>query len=121
MVVDTQKIDVMLSAWNTHDDNLLKQAVETALSDDIEFCDPHYDIRGHDAFIQMVKAFWAKNGRCGIRRASKIDAHHDRARYLWAIDLPDGRRFDGFDMVTLDPASGKVRRVDGFFGPLTPL
>jgi hypothetical protein len=118
MAANTQCIVAMLSAWNTRDAGVLQQVVEGALSSDVEFCDPHYDIRGHAAFIEMVKAFWAKNGDCKISRASGIDTHHDRARYAWAIDWPDGRRFVGFDAVAIDLPSGKVRRIDGFFGPL---
>lgn len=121
MSTDTRLIDVMLSGWNTRDLAALQAVVAQSLTDDIEFCDPPHDIRGHAAFIAMVQAFWAENGECRISRASAIDAHHDRARYTWAIEWPDGRRFDGFDAVTLDPASGKVRRVDGFFGALKPL
>ncbi|WP_082746218.1 hypothetical protein [Sphingomonas sp. CCH5-D11] len=73
------------------------------------------------AGFAMVHAFWAENGECRISRTSAIDAHHDRARYSWVITWPDGRRFDGMDAVTLDRATGKVRRVDGFFGALKPL
>lgn len=111
----------MLSAWNTRDAGLLKQAVEEALSPEIEFCDPKHDICGHAPFMEMVHSFWAEQGDCRISRASAIDGHHDRARYAWAITWPDGRRFDGFDAVTLEQPSGKVLRVDGFFGPLKPL
>jgi hypothetical protein len=114
-------IDTMLSAWNTRDESVLAQVVGVSMSHDVEFCDPHNDIRGHDAFIAMVKAFWAQHGDCKISRASNIDAHHDRARYAWEIDWPDGRRFEGFDAVTLDLKSGTVSRIDGFFGPLSPI
>lgn len=116
----TQHIDTMLSGWNTRDEGALRQVVDASLSDDLEFCDPDNDIRGHAAFIEMVKAFWAKHGECEISRSSGIDAHHDRARYAWSIKWPDGRIFEGFDAVALDPSSGKVRRVDGFFGQLPP-
>jgi hypothetical protein len=118
MPPDTQCIDTMLSSWNTRDSDTLAQVVEASLSFDVQFCDPLHDIRGHAAFIEMVKSFWAKNGDCVIRRASPIDAHHDRARYAWAIEWPDGRRFGGLDAVALDLQSSKVRRIDGFFGPL---
>lgn len=118
MSADTRCIEAMLAAWNTRDEAALAQAVEASLSPEVEFCDPHYDIRGHAPFIDMVKAFWAKHGDCKITRASRIDTHHDRARYAWAIDWPDGRRFEGFDATAIDLSSGKVRRVDGFFGPL---
>jgi hypothetical protein len=121
MSLDTRCIEAMMSAWNTRDDSILEQIVKEALTSDVEFCDPHYDIRGHAAFIAMVKAFWAKNGNCKISRASCIDTHHDRARYAWAVDLPNRGRFEGFDAVALDLPSGKVRRIDGFFGPLPPV
>jgi hypothetical protein len=108
----------MLSAWNTRDESVLIQIVGETLTEDFIFCDPHFDFVGHAPFIDMVKAFWAKHGDCTISPASKIDAHHDRARYAWAITWPDGRRFDGFDAATLDLSSKKVKRVDGFFGKL---
>ena len=118
---DTRCVEAMLSGWNTRDANVLEQVVQQSLTSDLEFCDPHYDISGHAAFIEMVKAFWAKNGECKITRTSTIDTHHDRARYGWVIKWPDGRRFEGFDAVALDHTSGKVRRVDGFFGALSPI
>ncbi len=121
MSADTRSIDTMLSAWNSNDESLLGQIVEQSLSPEVEFCDPFHDIRGHAPFIEMVKAFWAKHGNCKITRTSGIDSHHDRARYTWAIDSLQGGRFEGFDAIALDLASGKVRRVDGFFGPLSPI
>ena len=121
MPADTRLIDVMLSAWNSREDARLEQIVAESLAGDFEFCDPPHDITGHAAFIAMVKTFWADNGECRISRTSGIDAHHDRARYSWAIEWPDGRKFEGLDAVQLDAATGKVRRVDGFFGPLPGL
>jgi hypothetical protein len=49
---------------------------------------------------------------------SGVDMHHDRARYSWALVRADGTRFEGFDAVELDLQQGKIRRIDGFFGPL---
>jgi SnoaL-like domain len=121
MSTNTQCIDVMLSAWNTRNSVQLKKVVESSLASDVEFCDPRHDIHGHDAFIAMVEAFWAEHKECKIARDSAIDPHHDRARYAWVITFPNGQRFEGFDVVTLDLANGKVRRVDGFFGQLSPL
>lgn len=116
---DTRLIDVMLSGWNMRDPASLRDVVARSLCLDVEFCDPHSDIRGHAAFIELVEAFWVKNPACTIMRSSSIDAHHDRARYAWLIKGKDGRPFEGVDIVALDLPSGKVRRVDGFFGPLT--
>jgi hypothetical protein len=121
MAEDTQCIDTMLSAWNSHDDGLLERIVGKSLSPDVLFCDPYHDIRGHAPFIAMVKAFWSKHGKCRITRTSAIDMHHNRARYTWLIEAPAGGRFEGFDAVTLDLDSGTVARVDGYFGPLSPV
>lgn len=68
----------------------------------------------------MVKAFWVQHGHCKITRTSGIDAHHDRARYAWLIEALGGGRFEVFDAFALDLSANKVRRVDSFFGPLSP-
>jgi len=92
--------------------------VEAALTADAEFCDPKYDIAGHAAIIAMIEAFQAENDDVVLRRTSAIDAHHDRARYHWDIVWGDGRRFEGLDAVTLDLDQMRIKRIDGFFGPL---
>jgi hypothetical protein len=114
-------IDRMLSAWNSRDDAKLREIVDASLTTDVVFCDPPHNITGHDALIAMVHAFWKDNGACTIARSSAVDSHHDRARYTWAITFPDGRKFEGMDAVALDLEAGKVRRIDGFFGPMRPL
>ena len=52
--------------------------------------------------------------------ASEIDHHHDRLRYRW--DMISGTRLmmEGLDVVTVSPHSGRIERVDGFFGDPTP-
>lgn len=114
-------ITTMLDVWNTRDPAALRSKAEAALTSDAEFVDPHYDIRGVEAFIEMVQAFHAKYADARVERTSGVDLHHDRARYSWAIVGRGGRRFEGFDAVALDLAQGKVRRIDGFFGPLAAL
>ena len=52
---------------------------------------------------------------------SEIDSHHDRLRYRWDM-IRNGRTLmEGLDVVTLDPNSGLIARVDGFFGDPTPI
>jgi hypothetical protein len=119
MGIHKRLIDLMQSAWNTRDENRLAEIVQTALSPDFEFCDPHSDIRGHDAFIALVKSFWVQHGDYKVSLASNVDRHHNLARYNWVIEWPDGRRFDGFDAISIDLSSQKVLRVDGFFGQLS--
>ncbi len=108
----------MLAAWNEYDPVKLRRLVEAALTEDVEFTDPNYQIVGIDAFIDQVNEFRAEAGKVRLMPTSGVDLHHDRARYSWAVLYPDGTRFEGFDAVALDLDQGKIRRIDGFFGPL---
>jgi hypothetical protein len=110
----------LLAAWNEPDPAVVRRLLEASLTTDIAFVDPHYDIRGIDAFHAMVLAFQAKYRGAKLIRTSGIDRHHDRARYAWAVVFPNGQRFEGFDAIALEASTGRVRRIDGFFGPLPP-
>lgn len=110
----------LLAAWNEPDPLTVRRLLEASLTPDIEFVDPHYTIQGIDAFHAMVLTFQQKYPGASLIRTSGIDRHHDRARYAWAVVFPGGQRFEGFDAIAIDAASGRVRRIDGFFGPLPP-
>ena len=53
-------------------------------------------------------------------RTSAIDAHHDHARYTWALTAPDGTpTMTGTDVATI--VDGRLARIIGFFGDLSPV
>lgn len=109
---------LLLAAWNEQDPVKLRRLVEAALTEDVAFTDPHYQIVGIDAFLRQVDEVRAREPGARLVPTSGVDLHHDRARYSWALVRPDGSRFEGFDAVALDLERGKIRRIDGFFGPL---
>lgn len=111
----------MLAAWNERDPKKVRGHLDKALSKDVEFVDPNYSIEGIGDFAKMVKEFGAKYPDAKCIRTSGIDMHHDRARYSWSVIIDEKTRLDGFDAVQVSKKSGKVKRVDGFFGPLPPL
>jgi hypothetical protein len=108
----------LLAAWNEYDPAKMRKLVEASLTEDVAFTDPNYQIVGIEAFIRQVEEFRSHEGRVRLAPTSGVDMHHDRARYSWAVLRPDGSRFEGFDAVALDLRQGKIRRIDGFFGPL---
>lgn len=110
----------MLAAWNERDPAKMRAHLDDAVTPDVRFVDPKYDLAGKVAFAAMIEAFQAEHDDVLLRRTSVIDMHHDRARYNWDIVWGDGRRFTGFDAVELDLKQKKIRRIDGFFGPLAP-
>ena len=108
----------LLAAWNEQDPAKLRKLVEASLTEDVAFTDPHYQIVGINAFIEQVHEVREREGQAKLMPTSGVDMHHDRARYSWALVRADGTRFEGFDAVELDLQQGKIRRIDGFFGPL---
>ncbi len=55
-----------------------------------------------------------------LSRTTAIDAHHDHARFGWAVTGPDGTvALAGIDVVTV--ADGRLRAAIGFFGDTSAL
>lgn len=111
----------MLAAWNERDLKKIRPLLDKALSKDVEFVDPNYAIEGVSEFAKMVREFRKKFPEAECVRTSGIDRHHDRARYSWSVIIDEKTRIDGFDAVQVSKKSGKIKRVDGFFGPLPPI
>lgn len=110
----------MLAAWNERDPKKIRAHLEKGVAKDVEFVDPNYAIEGIPAFVKMVKEFRTRFPDAVCSRTSGVDMHHDRARYSWRVSIDAKNGIDGFDAVAFSKKSGKVKRVDGFFGPLPP-
>jgi hypothetical protein len=112
-------IDRMLSVWNEQDLSRLPGLLEAALTSDVVFIDPTIVTRGLIEFEQNVRHFRARYPQASVRRASGIDSHHGLHRYAWEIDHRGKVLLRGMDVAESSP-DGRVNRVLGFFGPLTP-
>lgn len=111
-------IAAMFLAWNAADERAIRRHAERALTRDVEFVDPGHLVRGMDAWVDMVRAFRAANPKAEPRLASGVDAHHDRARYAWAVRLDDGTELEGVDVVAFEGEPCRLRRIDSFIGRL---
>jgi hypothetical protein len=110
----------MMEMWNERDMCQIRRRLEAIMDPHVEFCDPLHHIHGLDAFEAMVRKFREDYPRAELSRTTKIDHHHDRYRYEWLI-VQDGKTvIPGFDVAQIDP-DGKIKRIDGFFGPLKKL
>ena len=110
-------LDHMLAAWQELSPEKVRSHLDAALSPTVHFVDPDNDIRGIDAFEEMVHAFRKRFPSAELSRASGVDGHHDLYRYDWAIHVDGNLLMPGFDVSELDD-EGRVLRVLGFFGPL---
>lgn len=110
-----------LRMWNERDPDRIRAHLDRCVGDDCWWVDPLHQHTGRDALEANVREFRATYPDADLGLASNIDSHNDRHRYEWVITSRPGEELiRGFDVVTVDPSSGMINRVDGFFGELTP-
>ncbi|CAN5565325.1 hypothetical protein BH24ACT5_BH24ACT5_24450 [soil metagenome] len=109
------------SAWNKQSLDDVRTHLESAVTDNVEWNDPRDSFVGIDELEQAVRRLRTSKPDYAFAIASEIDHHHERLRYRWDMFRGDRTLMEGLDIVTLDPSSGRIARVDGFFGHPTPI
>ena len=109
------------AAWNESDVEQIPDHLARAVTHNVEWNDPRDSFVGIGALENAVRRLRTDKPDYRFAIASEIDHHHDRLRYRW--DMFRGSRvlMEGLDVVTLDPTSSLIVRVDGFFGHPTPI
>jgi hypothetical protein len=111
-------IDTYLSAWTEADPAQRAALIAQVWAADGSLTDPPLAAEGHDGISSMMAAFQGQFPGHRFRRASGIDAHHDRFRFAWELIAPDGSvTLAGLDVGEL-AEGGRLRCITGFFGPL---
>ena len=109
------------TAWNEPDLQRISRLLPTAVTEDVEWNDPRDSFVGRAELEAAIRRLRTTKPDYVFSIASEIDHHHGRLRYRWDM-LRKGRTLtEGLDVVTVDPASGLINRVDGFFGHPTPI
>ncbi|MFE3329776.1 nuclear transport factor 2 family protein [Streptomyces sp. NPDC059176] len=104
-----------LAAWNEQDPDRIRGHLDLAASRDVLFVDPANTTTGLDQLEDMIRDARVKTPGATYGRVSGIDGHNRRYRYRWEVRI-DGRvAVSGMDVTTVD-ASGRIERIDGFFG-----
>ena len=109
------------SAWNEPDVERIRSHLVGAVTEDVEWNDPRDSFNGIDELEQAMRRLRTSKPDYVFVIASEIDRHHDRLRYRWDMVRNGRTLMEGLDVVTLEPSSGRVARVDGFFGHPTPI
>lgn len=109
------------TAWNESDLALVPQHLAGAVTEDVEWNDPHESLHGILELEAVIRRLRMSKPGYRFVIASEVDHHNDRFRYRWDM-LSRGRTLmEGLDIATVDPSVGLICRVDGFFGPPTPI
>jgi hypothetical protein len=111
-------IDTWIEAYGEPDAARRKELIGRVWSADGRLVDPPLDGEGHSGINDMADAVQAQFPGHTFRRTSRVDGHHNFARYEWTMLAPDGTPvLSGLDVAEL-AEDGMLRRVVGFFGPL---
>jgi hypothetical protein len=116
--------DALLSywtAWNEPDVERITHHLARAVVDDVEWNDPRDSFVGIDELETAVRRLRTTKPDYVFAIVSEIDHHHHRFRYRWDMIRGAHTLMEGLDVVTVDPTSGLINRVDGFFGHPTPI
>src|SRR5947209_4414466 len=116
----TRVIDACFAALVEPDPARRAELVAEGWTPDATFVDPLFAATGHDEIATIADA--VVSGYPGQRfvRTTELDEHHDIVRYGWALVATDGSvTVEGLDVAEL-AEDGRIRKVTGFFGELTP-
>lgn len=113
-------IDTHLEAYGETDATRRAALIRQVWAADGHLIDPPLDGKGHDGIDGMFAAVQGQFAGHFVRRSTGIDTHHSLARYGWELVAADGSiALVGMDVAVIDD-DGKLHRVAGFFGDLTP-
>jgi hypothetical protein len=114
----TATIDTHLAGYAEPDRARRDELLSSVWSADGALLDPPFDGTGHQGIADMVDVLLTHYPEHRFERTTEVDAHHDFARYGWALVTPTGEpAVTGYDFAQLGP-DGKLVRVVGFFGDL---
>ncbi len=109
------------AAWNADELDTVPGLLAAAVTGDVEWNDPRDSFVGIGALEAAVRQLRTSKPDYRFEVVSAIDHHHGRLRYRWNMVRRGRILMEGLDVATLDPVSGLICRVDGFFGEPAPL
>lgn len=79
--------------------------------------DPPLESCGHQAMSDQAAALVQQFPGHRFVRTTRVDQHHEFARYGWSLRNPEGNKvLEGVDFLPLD-VDGRILKIVGFFGP----
>lgn len=115
----TDLIDGYCGAWCEADAGRRVAMLAEALTDGAVYTDPTVRVVGVEALATHIGTVLAANPGARVSRTSRVEAHHDVARFAWQMTRADGTVLpEGVDFVELTSDGTRLCSITGFFGPL---
>jgi hypothetical protein len=108
-------IDRYIAIWNEPDAARRRDLIAQTWTEDASYLDPLLSGEGPDGIDAMVRGVQERFPDHRFRRASAIDAHHDRVRFNWDLAPAGGGAplAAGVDFGVV-AADGRLRAITGF-------
>lgn len=114
-------VDTYCAAWNAGDASERNRLLRVAWTAEARYSDPLVQDLDRAALVAHIGALLEKFPGSTIKRTSQVDHHGAGLRFGFARLAADGSMMrEGVDFCQLGEG-GRMSRVTGFFGPLTPL
>lgn len=84
-------IDRYIVIWNETDAATRRDLIATTWAEDATYCDPALEGEGREGIDTMIAGFQASYPGATFQRAGSVDQHHDRVRFGWQLQTPDGQ------------------------------
>lgn len=106
--------------WNEPDLDRIRAHLDQAVSPTFVFSDPRHHHVGRGALEENVRRLRSDKPHYRFVISTELDEQHGCYRYRWHMTARGRLLLEGLDIALLDD-DGLLQRVDGFFGPMTPV
>jgi hypothetical protein len=113
-------VDAFASSWNEHNETKRLALLEKSWADDGVYHDPEGTMESREALSAFIGEFHAGYPGRTIDPTSGIESNGIWVRWAWEMRHGDEVESDGMDFAEFG-ADGRIRRLEGFFGPLPGL
>lgn len=112
-------VDAYIDAWNEPQADKRRQILTQVMTDDCAYADPTKRLDSRTGLDECIDEILGKDPGRRIVRTSEVDAHNLFCRFNWRMVKTDSTHGpESIDFVEF-AEDGRIRRVTGFFGPLT--
>ena len=113
-------VDRYIDAWNEPLADRRGQILSQVMTDESRYVDPNRELDSRAGLVEYIGEVLNQAPGRRILRTSEVDAHHLHGRFNWCLVHADGTRApESVDFIEF-ATDGRIHRVTGFFGPLTP-
>ena len=109
----TTVVNDYIAAWNETDPARRRELVDRVFAADARYLDPHFAGDGAQGIDAMIAGVQEQFPGHGFELVDGPDAHHDRVRFTWHLQGPDGPVAVGTDFATT-AQDGRLADVTGF-------